>query len=169
MWRSDDRPQIIDGRGIFATAAIAYTGDPRFPFDVAKLMSDQGIMGITIPQMDGGVGGTLMDAVIATIAVMNPPSLAIVCVDNGHYGETGWQKRHTSLGVISRRSRSAAASSAHMTVAQDSDLERGSRFIREGNSAGFVLLRVKPTEPPPFTRNLDAAFCRDRFRSALQV
>ena len=34
---------------------------------------------------------------------------------------------------------------------------------------GFVLLRVKPTEPPHFKRNFDAAFCRDRFRSALLV
>jgi hypothetical protein len=25
--------------------------------------------------------------------------LVIVCVDNGHYGETGYQKSHTSLGV----------------------------------------------------------------------
>ena len=33
------------------------------------------------------------------VAVMNPPNLAIVCVDNGRYGETGYQKSHTSLGV----------------------------------------------------------------------
>ena len=36
---------------------------------------------------------------LATIAVLNPPNLAILCVDNGHYGETGYQKSHTSLGV----------------------------------------------------------------------
>src|SRR3954465_2474080 len=39
--------------------------NPRFPFDVAKLMSQQGLMGITIPEADGGQGGSLMDAVIA--------------------------------------------------------------------------------------------------------
>jgi pyruvate/2-oxoacid:ferredoxin oxidoreductase beta subunit len=36
---------------------------------------------------------------LATIAVMNPPNLSIVCVDNGHYGETGYQRSHTSLGT----------------------------------------------------------------------
>jgi hypothetical protein len=30
-----------------------------------------------------------------------------------------------------------------------------------------VVLRVKPTEPPPFRRNFDPAFMRDRFRAAL--
>ena len=39
--------------------------DPRYPFDVAKLMSAQGLMGISLPEADGGAGGTLMDAIIA--------------------------------------------------------------------------------------------------------
>ena len=37
-----------------------------------------------------GDGELLMNVgALATIAVVNPPNLAIVCVDNGHYGETG--------------------------------------------------------------------------------
>src|SRR5205085_9255335 len=47
-----------------------------------------------------GDGELLMNlGSLAAIAVMNPANLAIVCVDNGHYGETGYQKSHTSLGV----------------------------------------------------------------------
>ena len=47
-----------------------------------------------------GDGELLMNVgTLATVAVMNPPNLAVVCVDNGHYGETGYQKSHTSLGV----------------------------------------------------------------------
>jgi alkylation response protein AidB-like acyl-CoA dehydrogenase len=45
--------------------ALARAHDPRFPFDVAKLMAEQGLMGITIAEADGGQGGALMDAVIA--------------------------------------------------------------------------------------------------------
>ena len=48
-----------------------------------------------------------------------------------------------------------------------SGLEEGSRFIRQGNGTCFVLLRVAPTEPPAYKRNLDPASCRDRFRAAL--
>src|SRR6476661_2923331 len=48
-----------------AKAALKRAHEPRFPFDVARLMSRQGMMGITIPEADGGQGGSLMDAVIA--------------------------------------------------------------------------------------------------------
>ena len=47
-----------------------------------------------------GDGELLMNVgALATIAVINPPNLAVICVDNGHYGETGYQKSHTSFGV----------------------------------------------------------------------
>ena len=55
-----------------------------FPFDVAKLMSAQGLMGITIPEADGGAGGTLMDAVIAIeqVAAVCPRSADVVQFGN---------------------------------------------------------------------------------------
>ena len=34
---------------------------PEYPFDVAKLMAKQGLLGITIAEADGGQGGSLMD------------------------------------------------------------------------------------------------------------
>ncbi|GIS28859.1 MAG: hypothetical protein CM15mP129_10560 [Chloroflexota bacterium] len=39
--------------------------DPLFPKDIAKLFSNNGLMGITLPEKDGGQGGNLMDAVLA--------------------------------------------------------------------------------------------------------
>jgi alkylation response protein AidB-like acyl-CoA dehydrogenase len=55
-----------------------------YPFDVAKLMSKQGLMGITIDEADGGVGGTLMDAVIAIeqTAAVCPRSADVVQFGN---------------------------------------------------------------------------------------
>jgi alkylation response protein AidB-like acyl-CoA dehydrogenase len=60
--------------------ALSRAHDPRFPFDVAKLMSAQGLMGITIAEADGGQGGTLTDAVIAIeqIASVCPRSADVV-------------------------------------------------------------------------------------------
>ncbi len=47
-----------------------------------------------------GDGELLMNVgALATIALQNPPNLTIICVDNGHYGETGNQESHTGLGV----------------------------------------------------------------------
>src|SRR5947207_429964 len=58
--------------------------DPRFPFDVAKLLHAQGLMGITLPEADGGQGGTLMDAVIAIeqVAAVCPRSADVVQFGN---------------------------------------------------------------------------------------
>ena len=46
-------------------------------------------------------------------------------------------------------------------------LPLGARLIREGNGTAFVLLRVKPTDPPSYKRSLDPALARIRFREAL--
>jgi hypothetical protein len=64
--------------------ALARAHDPRFPFAVAKLMSGQGLMGITIPEADGGQGGALMDAVIAIeqVAAVCPRSADVVQFGN---------------------------------------------------------------------------------------
>ena len=64
--------------------ALKRAHDPRFPFDVAKLMHAQGLMGITVAEADGGVGGTLMDAVIAIeqVAAVCPRSADVVQFGN---------------------------------------------------------------------------------------
>src|SRR5262245_19140709 len=115
-----------------------------------------------------GDGELLMNVgSLATIAVLNPPNLSILCVDNGHYGETGYQKSHTSLGVDLERIAAGSGIKRTLTVEREAELAEGARLIREGNGTAFVLLRVRPTEPPAYKRNLDPAACRLRFRAAL--
>ena len=55
-----------------------------YPWDVARLMAAQGLLGITMPEADGGQGGTLMDAVIAieTVASVCPRSADVVQAGN---------------------------------------------------------------------------------------
>jgi alkylation response protein AidB-like acyl-CoA dehydrogenase len=64
--------------------ALARAHNPEHPWDVAKLMAEQGLLGITIPEKDGGQGGTLMDAVIAieTVAQVCPRSADVVQAGN---------------------------------------------------------------------------------------
>jgi alkylation response protein AidB-like acyl-CoA dehydrogenase len=64
--------------------ALRRAHDPRYPFDVAKFMSAQGLMGITLPEADGGQGGTLTDAVIAIeqVAAVCPRSADVVQFGN---------------------------------------------------------------------------------------
>lgn len=115
-----------------------------------------------------GDGELLMNVgSLATISILNPANLSIVCVDNGHYGETGYQKSHTSLGVDLEKIAAGSGIKRTRTVSQDAELEEGARMLREGNGTAFVVLKVKPDDPPPFKRNLDPASCRERFRQAL--
>jgi alkylation response protein AidB-like acyl-CoA dehydrogenase len=64
--------------------ALARAHHTEHPWDVAKLMAEQGLLGITIAEKDGGQGGTLMDAVIAieTVAQVCPRSADVVQAGN---------------------------------------------------------------------------------------
>ena len=55
-----------------------------YPWEVAREMAAQGLLGITIDEADGGVGGSLMDAVIAieTVASVCPRSADVVQAGN---------------------------------------------------------------------------------------
>ncbi|HEX6296184.1 MAG TPA: acyl-CoA dehydrogenase family protein, partial [Burkholderiales bacterium] len=57
---------------------------PEYPFDVARLMAKQGLLGITIAAADGGQGGSLMDAVLAieAVACVCPRSADVVQAGN---------------------------------------------------------------------------------------
>jgi alkylation response protein AidB-like acyl-CoA dehydrogenase len=67
-----------------AEAALARAHSDDYPWDVARLMADNGFLGITIPEADGGVGGQLMDAVIAIeqIAAVDPRSADVIQAGN---------------------------------------------------------------------------------------
>src|SRR6266851_3611808 len=66
------------------TDALKRAHNPRFPFEVAQRMSRQGLMGITLPEADGGQGGSLMDAVIAIeeVALACPRSADVIQAGN---------------------------------------------------------------------------------------
>jgi phosphonopyruvate decarboxylase len=115
-----------------------------------------------------GDGELLMNVgALATVGVLDPPNLGIVCVDNGHYGETGYQKSHTSRGVDLERMAQGAGIKSTCTVDSEQQLPKGARLLRESNGTSFVLLRVAPGDPPPFKRDLHAGAARVRFRMGL--
>lgn len=55
-----------------------------YPWDVARLMAGQGLLGITLAEADGGQGGSLIDAVIAieTVASVCPRSADVIQAGN---------------------------------------------------------------------------------------
>jgi thiamine pyrophosphate-dependent acetolactate synthase large subunit-like protein len=128
-------------------------------------------LGLALAQPDkrvlvaAGDGELLMNVgALATVGILNPPNLSILCVDNGHYGETGYQKSHTSLGVDLEQMAIGAGIKSTCTIDKPDGIAAGSRMLRESNGSSFVLLRVKPEDPPKFKRNMDIAASRVRFR-----
>jgi alkylation response protein AidB-like acyl-CoA dehydrogenase len=69
-----------------ADRALARARDAQFPFDVARLMAENGLMGLTIPEAEGGAGGTLLDAVIAIQAVASVCPKSADVVQAGNFG-----------------------------------------------------------------------------------
>lgn len=111
-----------------------------------------------------GDGELLMNiGALATVSILNPPNLRILCVDNGHYGETGYQKSHTSLGVDLEQMAIGAGIKSTMTVETKDQIAAGARMLRESNGTCFVVLRVKPEDGPKFKRDMDPASTRVRF------
>jgi hypothetical protein len=71
-------------RATLADDALARAHDPRYPWETARKLSAQGLLGILFSEADGGMGGTLMDAVIAIqeVALVCPKSADIVQAGN---------------------------------------------------------------------------------------
>jgi alkylation response protein AidB-like acyl-CoA dehydrogenase len=67
-----------------AKDALKRAHTPGFPLDIAPMLAGQGLLGITIPVEDGGLGGSLMDAVIAIeqVALVCPRSADVVQAGN---------------------------------------------------------------------------------------
>jgi alkylation response protein AidB-like acyl-CoA dehydrogenase len=83
-------------------SALERAHDPGYPFDVARLMSAQGLMGITLPEADGGQGGSLMDAVIAIeqVALVCPRSSDVV-----QFGNFGPIRTFAEYGTAAQKAR----------------------------------------------------------------
>ncbi|MFZ2738938.1 MAG: acyl-CoA dehydrogenase [Burkholderiaceae bacterium] len=68
------------------SGALARAHDPAYPHDVARLMAQQGLLGITVAEADGGQGGSLMDAVLAIEAVASVCPRSADVVQAGNFG-----------------------------------------------------------------------------------
>ncbi len=83
--------------------ALKRAHQEEHPWEVGKLMAEQGLLGITMKEEDGGQGGSLMDAIIAieTIASVCPRSADVIQAGNfgpvrvlAEYGTPDQKKRY---------------------------------------------------------------------------
>ncbi|MEA1652849.1 acyl-CoA dehydrogenase family protein [Nitrospirillum sp. BR 11164] len=86
---TDEQSMFRDSVAAFArrhlaAGALARAHSDDYPWEIARLMAEQGLLGITVPEEKGGVGGSLMDAVIAIeqIAAVCPRSADVIQAGN---------------------------------------------------------------------------------------
>ncbi len=150
-----------DGAGVFGLAG-AMGAAPMMGLGLALAQPRRRVLVVT------GDGELLMNlGALATIALLNPPNLRIVCVDNGHYGETGNQDSHTGLGVQLDKIAAGAGFPVVHTINTEAEIAEGRRLLNEGGGLAFILLRVIAGPPLRSRRSLFPHVARDRFRGAL--
>jgi thiamine pyrophosphate-dependent acetolactate synthase large subunit-like protein len=115
-----------------------------------------------------GDGEQLMGiGALGTVAAKQPRNLTIVVLDNGHFGETGMQRSHTSLGT------DLVAVAKGFGIAQAfsvEDAEQVSAIARRSNARDgttFARVFIEANEPPRALPPRDGTFIKNRFRSAL--
>jgi thiamine pyrophosphate-dependent acetolactate synthase large subunit-like protein len=115
-----------------------------------------------------GDGELLMNVgTLASVGVLNPPNLSIICVDNEHYGETGWQESHTGRGVDIAKMAEGGCIPNVRTVTKEAELAEAAQMLSEGNGTSFVLVKVAPTKAASIYRSRDASWHKGKFREAL--
>lgn len=104
---------------------------------------------------------------LGTIAVKQPRNLTVVVLDNGHFGETGMQRSHSSLGTdlvaVAKGFGIADAFSTDSLEACDALARR----IHARDGTAFAQVFIKANEPPRALPPRDGPFIKNRFRAAL--
>ena len=164
---------FIGGLAGTAKDLAALTKDGSHCYGLAGAMGAAVMMGLGLalarPErkvlVATGDGELLMNVgALATVGVLDPKNLSILCVDNGHYGETGYQKSHTCRGVDLEQMAIGAGIKSTCSIEKEADIEKGAHMLRETKGTCFVLLRVKPTDGPKYRRLMNPADARVRFR-----
>jgi phosphonopyruvate decarboxylase len=104
---------------------------------------------------------------LGTIAVKQPKNLTIVVLDNGHFGETGMQRSHTSLGTdLVAVAKGFGIEDAFAT----GSLYRSDDIARRVNAragTAFAQVFIDVDEPPRALPPRDGPHIKNRFRAAL--
>ena len=106
---------------------------------------------------------------LATVAAKQPPNLSIVVLDNGHFGETGMQRSHTSRGTdLAAVARGFGIDQA-WTVPDAASAEQIAAAIQARAQTTFVQVRIHAGELPRALPPRDGVFVKNRFRAALSL
>ena len=108
-----------------------------------------------------GLGG------LSTIGAQQPKNLTIVVLDNGHFGETGMQRSHTSLGTDLAAVARACGIGNAFRVDDMSGVDRIAEAALARGGTCFAQVIVKADDLPRALPSRDGVHLKNRFRKEL--
>ncbi len=104
---------------------------------------------------------------LATIGAKQPANLTIVVLDNGHFGETGMQRSHTSLGTdLVAVAKGCGLTNAFAVTGLDGVAAVADRVLAR-SGVTFAQVFIDPSAPPRALPSRDGVYIKNRFRAAL--
>ena len=173
-----DRPKnmfVVPGLGSCTWDAFA-AGDDDRNFYLWGAMGGAAAIGLGLalaqPQRSvlviTGDGEQLMGlGMLATIGAQQPANLTVVVLDNGHYGETGMQRSHTSLGTR------LAAVARDCGIAQSDEIREPqavaalAQRVNARAGCSFAQVLVAAQDWPRALPARDGVHLKNRFRAAI--
>ena len=105
---------------------------------------------------------------LATIGVKQPNNLSIAVLDNGHYGETGMQKSHSSFGIGLHQVAAACNFSWSEQITKMSEVsEFRERLYDLGSGPALARILIEATDETRVLPTRDGVEIKNRFRAAL--
>ena len=172
-----DRGDLLVVTGLGAsTFDVAAAGDHPLNFYQWGAMGSTATIGLGLalarPQnrvaVLTGDGDMLMGiGSLATIGVKQPKNLAIVVLDNAHYGETGMQPSHTKSGVDLPAMALACRFKHTRAVSRIEEASDVRMLLHKGEGPILVSARIKEEETPRVLPLRDGHAIKQRFMEAL--
>jgi thiamine pyrophosphate-dependent acetolactate synthase large subunit-like protein len=185
-----DRRQFVAAlmEGIPTALVVSGLGSPSYDVFAAGARAENfhlwGAVGATAPLALGlalaqptravvaitGDGDQLMAmGSLATIAAKHPSNLTVVVLDNGHFGETGMQRSHTSLGTDLLEVARACGIPEAIRVSEVSGAAEVAERIRARTATTFVHVLIESRETPKALPPRDGVANKNAFRAALGI
>ena len=166
---------VVSGLGS-ATYDTAAAGDHPLNFYLWGAMGGTAMIGLGLalarPQkrvaVFTGDGDMLMGlGSLATIGVKQPKNLAIVVLDNAHYGETGMQASHTYSGIDLVATALACRFKHARAVSRIEEAADVRKLLHAGEGPILVSARISEEDVPRVLPIRDGHAIKQRFIAAL--
>lgn len=140
----------------------AMGGSTSLALGLAIAQPDKLVIAIT------GDGEQLMGVgSLATAAAQRPDNLAVVVLDNGHFGETGMQESHTSLGTNLAAVAKAFGVPNTLEIVSAEEVALLAEIIKRRQGMTFAQVHISAEECQRALPPRDGTFVTNRFRQRL--